>query len=252
MHEPRNYEYFFIDSSSPTWHSRFVIIDDSSFNEANDVAYAFFSRPEPKVYKQETAKEKDYSYFSAKKEAPQDDLFADLAKIIGDLFSKILFGNIFEQAFTSKADFASQKPSFDKAKDSTAKEMPKAAPKAHFQSAASMPSAQRAPASKATPFASAPREVRENDKYKNNEALQQIAALYNRQSGKREEDATKDSAQATLKAIFKVDSYAEAKKQYKKLCVLIHPDKTKSLGAEAQKYLEKLYTFISDYYSLAG
>ena len=76
--------------------------------------------------------------------------------------------------------------------------------------------------------------------------------LFVKNKGKPKEGTSQDEAQKELNKIFNVASYADAKKQYKKLSLLIHPDKTAHLGKEAQKYLSTLYTFINDYYSLAN
>jgi hypothetical protein len=102
-------------------------------------------------------------------------------------------------------------------------------------------------------LASVPQAIRENATYKNNDAFRRLVVIYTRLNGKRKEDANRFFAQKQLMVIFKVDSFAKVKKEYRKLCLLIHPDKALQLGLneDSQLYLSKLFAFCNSYYSLA-
>ena len=150
---------------------------------------------------------------------------------------------------TNSNQKASQTPFFAKMPPKTAER--NAAPKVTFKAVAHP--YMRAPVS-IDKLASAPQDVRENASYKNNEAFKRLVTLYTRLNGKRKEGSTQASAQEQLKMVFKVDSYKKVKKEYKKLCLFIHPDKATQMGLkeESQGYLSKLFAFTNDYYSLAG
>lgn len=61
-----------------------------------------------------------------------------------------------------------------------------------------------------------------------------------------------DEAFAKLKSAFYVGSFPEVKTQYRKLALLLHPDRTKEFSEDTRKYLEELFVFVNHYYALAG
>lgn len=62
----------------------------------------------------------------------------------------------------------------------------------------------------------------------------------------------RNMALAKLKSAFYVESFPEIKTQYRKLALLLHPDRTKEFSEDTRKYLEELFVFVNHYYALAG
>lgn len=226
--------YAVFGTRSPNRHSnnqpRVVLLNET------DIFNILFGQPPISSYPKPKPKERVHTRFSApqapqqQSREPQDAFtgfpFADIARSISNLFS-----NFFAPFFGSDA------------KADQGNEAQKVAPK------------QKSAACACDPLAFAPKEIREHASYKDNKAFKNVVSLHTQLSGKPEKDIDQSAAQKQLMKIFEVDSYAEAKKGYKALSKLIHPDRARLIGLkedESQKFLTKLFAFINEYYTMAN
>lgn len=96
-----------------------------------------------------------------------------------------------------------------------------------------------------------PAELKRLREYTNNLSFMGITGHFSKDN-RAQLNISSHEALAKLENAFYVKGLSEVRSQYKKLALLLHPDKTKQFSEDTKKYLGELFGYLNHYYALAG